>query len=77
MADKEPVARNGQWQVKRAWIKRDSLFGLRLGDLRALVEQADGIPDSADVTFEGLTRTSRDGEYWAKEVMVKHEERQP
>lgn len=47
---------------------------MNLGDLRALVSAAEGLPDKVYIHFGGVSRSSTNtGVWWAKSAEVEHE----
>lgn len=71
-AEKKPdEARRFQGEYVEAHIKA-STFWLELGHLRRLLAQVEGLPDDAEVTFGGFSKSLRESEYHAKEAQVRH-----
>ena len=70
-------ARSGTWITKRAWATSKDSLGLNLGELRAVIAKADGMPDNAEVKFGGVSKSMLEGEYYARRIDIKSEKRQP
>jgi hypothetical protein len=47
-------------------------FWLKLGDLRRLIDAADGLPDTASFLIYGTSESSRREEYYVKHAHVRH-----
>lgn len=76
MTTDQPKAHAGVYRVRRATITNRDLCGLTLGDLRRLMDAAQGMPDDAKVRFEDLSKSYVYVDEWhAQRVNVQHEEK--
>lgn len=75
MAESEYVTRGGTYDQQHHWVEAKA-FWLELGHLRALVAAAEGMPDEANVSLEGLTKSYTQVDRWhAKRAHVEHTQR--
>lgn len=71
---RETIVQRTSRTVQRARILSKDSLGMNLGDLRALVSAAEGLPDKVYIHFGGVSRSSTNtGVWWAKSAEVEHE----
>ena len=58
---------------RRASVNTPDSFTLSLGDLRELMTRTKDMSDKAMILTESLSKSSTDGEYYVKTLMVREE----